>query len=238
MDTVWIAALLESNRSRWLYAHQDVVRALLLLATHAAKVDPTSVHVVSDDPNILDWAAALGMKCRHVVHGTCTQDLLTQIPDGLVLSPHRGAISAQRVRRVLETAKQWPKHSIVTSPLVPANCHPAWISAVDTESMNGFKASFSLPTNATPHPALSAQAKHDLGLGMKKIPGSQWLPDLHAPDYAITFVHASDPLQIMELHDAPSHYDDLPMLYRLPVFQLHESQYPDLNVHSITQDIM
>lgn len=237
MNSVCIAALLESNRSKWLYERQDVVRALLNFAAHSAGVFPHQVHVVSDSPEILDSAIILGMKGRLITSGVGTLDILPQMPSGLVLAPHRGMVSTQRVQRVLQTAKQRSKEkTVVTSPLVPPNCHPAWISAFDTLSLDGIKASVS--KDVTPQPAISDQDRLDLCLGQGKVHGSQWLPNLHIPDYAVTFIQNYDPEQIVEVHDAITDYNDLPMLYRIPTFQLHASQYPDLDIYSIMQDIM
>lgn len=236
MHHVWIIAFHKSHRSRWFYGHHAMTRALFLYSAVAAERKPADVRVLSDNREVLELAGTLGMEPHTVINNAAFPEILSAAGvTGLVMAPHRGAISPTRVRRILDASAAHPDATTISAPAVPANCHPAWLRLLTADKINGYTATVSDFTCR--QPAISAEERKALGISAKGVSGSQWLPELHVPDFAVCFVPRSN-APIIYIDDDTLDYSDLPLLYRLPVFQLHKDQTPDFDLAKTSPEIL
>lgn len=227
-----ILAIQESARARYLYEAGTLASEIL---RHAAQVlkevsnngMPT---VVTDSDQILVRAASLDMEVIRV-DGNDVDGIRAHTGEALVLSPHRGPISIQRVMRVLES---WQRNTCqcVSAMRLAANCNPAWLSAVPEKNMQ--KGSAVIPDFKAPLKLeLSKDIQERLGVDGKKVLGSQWLPEIDYLDGAIEITSGQSAGFPLSIHVDPSSCTDMALFYRLPLYQLSDKETPDLPLDRI-----
>jgi hypothetical protein len=150
----------------------------------------------------------------------------------LVISPLRGPVCKNRIRRVLQAASETNDTIVLSGHLMERNRHPGWVQK--TSSNNSLKKGFAwrwristvqdMDLSSVLYPDIIKQ------LDKKKALGSQWLSKLQILDAAVTYL----PEQIL-MGSKPESLSRLPLfvepepsrlhiLHRLPIFQFSKTK--------------
>lgn len=158
---------------------------------------------------------------------------LTGIPSGeslLVISPFKGVVGSGLVREFLDKAEDC--RCCVSASRVGVNVNPFWMNRISPLSRVG-DATY-VDRNTTKLPKFNRDSnivnkeQWQRLVGDLKIYGSQWLPELYKVNGAIALVQdGAGGEYVPVLLDAPAG-DDLPLLYRLPIFDMARHQFVSL----------
>ena len=213
-----LLAVVQSARSRFIYENEALYVPLLEHAVRSLSIvfPNREILFVADRAPVLRKAEALGVgECRHLDRHAVSRR-------GILVRPHLGPLSPERIRRVhAEQLRTGSK--AVSSMLTPNNCNPAWLSCVDRSAIQGTVATVCDDKAIRPYTENEAT---------RAIPGSQWLPESYIPDATIIAFpgEGAHKGKTVYVHDDPLAYTDMPLFYRLPLFWLDEGQQPSMDV--------
>lgn len=160
---------------------------------------------------------------------TILPEMLLQTSWVLLMAPGAGPITRSRIRPLIDAISRGTEADILISATpVPANCNPAWLHAIQTNTVIDGKIRFDDFTRSLHfRPKVMDQIGNEYPLD-KRVLGSQWLPQFHQFDGAVSAIRViTDTITTNKdcwEFIAAQNYGDIPILYKLPIFQLTETQ--------------
>lgn len=154
------------------------------------------------------------------------QDVATRIPeryrgqDCLIIAVTAGPVTKSRVKALIEYVRDKGRGINLVGLAFPVdiNCNPVWVKCLSGDWGDDVNEEGLTGTFYPQQPRLSDEEGELVQFSLPK--GSQWLPEFYHYDGAITFLRRG-------IFDDEWHYylvpkeTKMPMLYRLPFFQLH-----------------
>lgn len=151
----------------------------------------------------------------------------------LILSPFRGVISTSRIEAFLESCSQ---DTVSASTFeITSNANPFWLNMIDPNSRREVGCYIDVHDSVLPDLSLkhsfckitnsSAWIKF---FKNNEIYGSQWLPTVKMLNQAMVFVPMIGNGELRPVFCETIQEEDLPLLYRLPLFEFAKNEHLSL----------